>query len=126
MIRTLSGTADPLDRHEERDPADSPSTGNSKSRESFESEKDVVERAETQDFQDGLDNHEKGPVKSSHELQRPVSRPNTLSRVASHITTHSLKDPGPPPDRGWKAWSQVMACWLAILTTWGWVNCFGE
>jgi len=57
-------------------------------------------------------------------LSRDSKRPG-LSRVVSRITTHSITDPGPPPDGGVKAWTQCAMSWLAILATWGWVNCFG-
>lgn len=39
------------------------------------------------------------------ELTRAPS--NALSRVSSRFTTHSLPDPGPPPDGGLKAWTQI-------------------
>ena len=58
-------------------------------------------------------------------LSRDSKRP-ALSRVISRITTHSITDPGPPPDGGLKAWTQCAMSWLAILATWGWVNCFGN
>jgi MFS family permease len=50
---------------------------------------------------------------------------NALGRIASHLTTRSIKDPGPPPDGGLKAWTQVICAWLAIANTWGFVNSFG-
>ena len=59
-------------------------------------------------------------------LTRPKSRPtNALSRIQSHLTTHSLVEPGPPPDGGFRAWSQVFCAWLAIVNSWGFVNSFG-
>lgn len=53
------------------------------------------------------------------------SRPKTLSRIASRLTTRSIRDPGPPPDRGLVAWTQIFCAWLAIFNTWGFVNSFG-
>lgn len=58
-------------------------------------------------------------------LSRDSKTPG-LSRVVSRITTHSITDLGPPPDGGLKAWTQCAMSWLAILATWGWVNCFGN
>ncbi|KAJ4370364.1 hypothetical protein N0V83_004882 [Neocucurbitaria cava] len=52
-------------------------------------------------------------------------RSNALSRVTSHLTTHTIRDPGPPPDGGVVAWTQVLCAWFAILNTWGFVNSFG-
>lgn len=48
-----------------------------------------------------------------------------LAKVASHLTTKSITNPGPPPDGGLLAWTQVFCAWLAILNTWGFVNSFG-
>jgi fucose permease len=50
---------------------------------------------------------------------------STLARVASRVTTCSSRDPGPPPDGGVLAWTQIFCAWLAILNTWGFVNSFG-
>ncbi|KAJ8105699.1 hypothetical protein OPT61_g10022 [Boeremia exigua] len=59
-------------------------------------------------------------------LVKTGSRPeNTLSRIQSHMTTHSLAEPGPPPDGGFRAWSQVFCAWMAIVHSWGFVNSFG-
>lgn len=60
------------------------------------------------------------------ELSRTSSkRSNVLARVASRITTRSIKDPGPPPDGGIVAWTQVLCAWFAVMHTWGFVNSFG-
>lgn len=54
------------------------------------------------------------------------SRPaNALDRIQSHLSTRSLAEPGPPPDGGLRAWSQVFCAWLAIVNSWGFVNSFG-
>lgn len=50
---------------------------------------------------------------------------NTLSRIASHLATRSIHDPGPPPDGGFTAWLQCFLCWLVVLNTWGFVLSFG-
>ncbi|KAF2103579.1 MFS transporter, MCP family, solute carrier family 16, member 10 [Rhizodiscina lignyota] len=41
------------------------------------------------------------------------------------MTTRSIVNPGPPPDGGIKAWTQVAMGWIVIFTTWGYVNSFG-
>ncbi|KAL9124667.1 MAG: hypothetical protein Q9217_006024 [Psora testacea] len=40
-------------------------------------------------------------------------------------TSGSANDPGPPPDRGFPAWSQAFLGHLAIFNTWGLINSFG-
>ncbi|MCJ1307735.1 hypothetical protein MMC25_001383 [Agyrium rufum] len=45
-----------------------------------------------------------------------------LSCFVSHTSTI---DPGPPPDSGLKAWTQVFAGHLVVFNTWGYVNSFG-
>ncbi|KAF2474911.1 MFS general substrate transporter [Lindgomyces ingoldianus] len=60
--------------------------------------------------------------------QVPKTRPATptaIERVVSHLTMRSIANPGPPPDGGLQAWTQVFCAWLAILNTWGFVNSFG-
>ncbi|XP_014561288.1 hypothetical protein COCVIDRAFT_86864 [Bipolaris victoriae FI3] len=37
----------------------------------------------------------------------------------------SWKDPGPPPDGGLRAWTQVLVGHLVIMNTWGNINSFG-
>jgi MFS family permease len=66
------------------------------------------------------------PEQSNLTLTRTKSRPtDTLARISTHLTTHSIIDPGPPPDGGFRAWSQVFCAWLAIVNSWGFVNSFG-
>ena len=86
-----------------------------------ERELEEIEPATDPDLEYGVATEEKIPPKASSDSKRPG-----LSRIASHITTHSITDPGPPPDGGLKAWTQVAMSWLAVLSTWGWVNCFGK
>ena len=45
-----------------------------------------------------------------------------LSRTRSH---KSYVDPGPPPDGGFKAWTQLLLAHLTIFNTWGYINSFG-
>ncbi|KAL6708783.1 hypothetical protein ACN47E_002479 [Coniothyrium glycines] len=70
------------------------------------------------------------PLQQQHQARPKLSRcsskrSNALARISSRLTTRSIKDPGPPPDGGVRAWVQVMCAWFAILNTWGFVNSFG-
>lgn len=47
---------------------------------------------------------------------------NAVSGIQSHLNTYSPAEPGPPPDGGVLAWSQVFCAWLAIVNSWGFVN----
>ena len=40
-------------------------------------------------------------------------------------TKSSGADPGPPPDGGLKAWTQVLAGHLVVFNCWGYINSFG-
>ncbi|KAF2419015.1 MFS general substrate transporter [Tothia fuscella] len=72
--------------------------------------------------EDNADNIRITPV----SLSRTKSRASTiLQRVTSRLTTHSIVGPGPPPDGGLQAWTQVFCAWLVIMNTWGFVNSFG-
>ncbi|KAL8369588.1 hypothetical protein RB595_000085 [Gaeumannomyces hyphopodioides] len=62
-------------------------------------------------------------LSTEHDKQRRTS--TVLGRVASHLTTRSLPEPSPPPDGGFRAWTQVACGWLVIFATWGYVNAFG-
>lgn len=57
--------------------------------------------------------HEQPPESA---LQRTLS---TLSRASS------WKEPGPPPDGGLQAWTQVLMGHLVIFNAWGFVSSFG-
>lgn len=45
-----------------------------------------------------------------------------IDRVLSRVST---KEPGPPPNGGWNAWSMVLIGHLIIFNTWGYINSFG-
>ncbi len=45
-----------------------------------------------------------------------------LSRTRPHA---SYLDPGPPPDGGLAAWTQLVLAHLTIFNTWGYINSFG-
>lgn len=55
----------------------------------------------------------------------PAALRPTLSRTISRITNRDIVDPGPAPDGGVKAWTQVACAWMICVTTWGYVNSFG-
>jgi MFS family permease len=75
-------------------------------------------------------NNHGNSVPEQHEKNDPLERTksrqsNILATVASRITTRSIRDPGPPPDGGLVAWTQIFCAWLAIMNSWGFVNSFG-
>lgn len=80
--------------------------------------RDYGEEAEEQ--QQHQQNEKWQPTRPSSQLKRTTS--NVLERVASRVTTRDLEDPGPPPDGGLKAWTQVAMGWIVIFATWGYVN----
>lgn len=92
---------------------------------------DTLGRVATQEDHESYEEYEKSERASdrrgggaSLELRRTAS--NVLERVASRITTRSIRDPPPPPDGGLNAWTQVAMGWLIIFVTWGYVNSFGS
>ena len=119
MFRTISGTADPRECSDPREGKADTKVGQTKSSDSIESHADTGDRIS---FNDTLEEHEdsneqdeKRTPRPSNELKRTTS--NALSRVSSHLTTRSLPDPGPPPDGGIRAWSNIAGGWIAIATT---------
>lgn len=58
-------------------------------------------------------------ARSAASSHGEMAASNALERV---FTTRSIVDPGPPPDGGWKAWSQVCCGWMVLFCTWGWIN----
>lgn len=140
MFRTISNTDDPLQHSEGRDASRGRTPAvksEKKSHESSREDLDVIERSSTQDpteeeaedpepqHKEKASSHHSRPrsARPSSEFKRTAS--NTLTRVASRITTRSITDPGPPPDGGVKAWTQVAMGFLVLMTTWGWINSFG-
>lgn len=103
------------------------------SRENEEIDIATLERIATQEDHESYEEYEKSEHAASRrqtgtttslELRRTAS--NVLDRVASRITTRSIRDPPPPPDGGLNAWVQVAMGWLIIFVTWGYVNSFGS
>jgi MFS family permease len=91
--------------------------------------KDDERLGEKSELSIGDDHHIKS-TPHQREIEEPLSRTksrasNTLARITSHITTRSIREPGPPPDGGLVAWTQIVCAWLAIMNTWGFVNSFG-
>jgi hypothetical protein len=123
MFRTLSSDADPSDCS---DPVEKNVTkdcaGDSRSSASTVSDDEIERGPSHNEVEDVVD--EKRPGTPASQVKDVTS--TALSRVASRLTTKSITDPGPAPDGGFKAWSQVALGWLAIATTWGWINCFGK
>jgi hypothetical protein len=69
-------------------------------------------------------------IQQNQGLDKTLSRikpepSDALTRIVSHITTRSIPDPGPPPDGGIVAWTQIGCAWLAVVNSWGFVNSFG-
>ena len=73
-----------------------------------------------------IQSHVSSPGAQGPGLSRTKSKTEaTLARISTHLTTRSITNPGPPPDGGLRAWTQVICAWLAIVNTWGFVNSFG-
>ena len=73
------------------------------------------EAGDADQIYDDPDNHHNN-TPGSTEIQK------TLSRLISH---KSDIEPGPPPDGGFRAWSQVLVTFIVVLNTWGYINSFG-
>lgn len=88
------------------------------SQESSDLEKNVIEEHDgPSSNSDNLDlAKQSSRISSRNELRKVAS--NTLDRVISRLSTRHIKDPGPAPDGGLKAWIQVAALWTCSLTTW--------
>ena len=67
-----------------------------------------------------------------HEEEQVGEADDALGRIASAghapamTRSHSTSNLPPPPDGGLQAWTQVVAGWLVIFATWGYVNSFGS
>ncbi len=60
-------------------------------------------------------------IKGTNEPSPEGVLTKVLSRTISRISI----DPGPPPDGGLAAWTQVLMGHLIIFNTWGYINSFG-
>ena len=70
------------------------------------------------------------PSKEAEDAQhagvKAVAEPGgVLAKVLSRTTSRRSVDPGPPPDGGLAAWTQVVMCHLIVFNTWGYINSFG-
>lgn len=88
------------------------------SQESSGTEKDIIEQHDPHSRNpDALGLTKQSSRISSHQsLSRVTS--NALDRVITRLSTRNIKDPGPAPDGGLRAWTQVAALWTCSLTTW--------
>ncbi|KAI4603065.1 hypothetical protein KJ359_005855 [Pestalotiopsis sp. 9143b] len=69
------------------------------------------------------------PVETSPEVSDD-SRSETVQDAGQEVlgrtkSAATWKDPGPPPDGGLRAWTQVLMGHLVIMNTWGNINSFG-
>ena len=48
-----------------------------------------------------------------------------VQKVLSRTISATSIDPGPPPDGGRQAWTQVLMTHLVVVNTWGYINSFG-
>lgn len=67
-------------------------------------------------------------IQEDHLSRTPTQKPSSaiVHRLLNLIRKRdSGEDPGPPPDGGFRAWSQALLCHLAIFNTWGYINSFG-
>jgi len=113
------------EQHDEKGGHDNlPDAGKSKSSASSQDDLEAIDRASFEPYEAHEEVAKEKPApRVSLELKRTASRAsNILERV---LTTRSITDPGPPPDGGLQAWTQVACGWLVIFTTWGWINSFG-
>lgn len=73
----------------------------------------------------GVDHDPAGP-QGLTKTPTNASQRSTLARTLTLVRTReSGRDPGPPPDGGYKAWLQVALAHLVIMNTWGYINGFG-
>ncbi|KAL9108395.1 MAG: hypothetical protein Q9227_006856 [Pyrenula ochraceoflavens] len=78
----------------------------------------------SKDVERGPDSLEKNIDDAS--VSAEATEPNALTRTLSRVRTKdSGVDPGPPPDRGVKAWGHAVLVHLVIFNTWGYINSFG-
>ncbi|KAF2826786.1 MFS general substrate transporter [Ophiobolus disseminans] len=64
----------------------------------------------------------------THHTSHSARHNNPVLKLAKTLTTRSnasIKDPGPPPDGGVKAWTQSLMGHMVIFNTWGMISSFG-
>ncbi|KAL3426875.1 transporter MCH4-like protein 6 [Phlyctema vagabunda] len=62
---------------------------------------------------------------SVNEPQNETIKEKSLRVLSKTKSATTFKDPGPPPDGGALAWTQVLSGHLIVLNTWGCMNSFG-
>ncbi len=83
-------------------------------------------REEQEAGADGLKDSEKSMTEDGHGSGPSGNAGDAVRRVLSRTrSTASWIDPGPPPDGGLRAWTQVCMGHLTVCTTWGYISSFG-
>lgn len=81
------------------------------------------------DIQDEVSSKEevvrRNQLGQSLEHSKSAIGTNILTRTLSRKSTASQRDPGPPPDGGLTAWTQVVAAHLCIFQGWGFITSYG-
>lgn len=81
---------------------------------------DLIEAIQTNDARDA-----DGNVLAKHPTAGSQAKATLAKSLTLVRTRESGRDPGPPPDGGFVAWSQVALAHLVICNTWGYINAFG-
>ena len=68
---------------------------------------------------------ERIPTHRSHASSRYPKAFRQITKTVTARSNASILDPGPPPDGGVKAWTQVAMGLLVITNTWGMISAFG-
>ncbi|EMC95617.1 hypothetical protein BAUCODRAFT_70871 [Baudoinia panamericana UAMH 10762] len=85
--------------------------------------------AADEDLESAIDELEDGPsiAQPKSDAEKALSvHSNVLARTVSGTSRRSRADPGPPPDGGLVAWSQVALLHLTIFSTFGYITAFGS
>jgi MFS family permease len=85
--------------------------------------------ADDEDLERAISNANPGVEDKSPTNADDEKQPATLSRIftnRSATSRSSQRDPGPPPDGGLQAWTQVLMLHLTIFSTFGYTTAFGS
>ncbi|OKL63022.1 hypothetical protein UA08_02046 [Talaromyces atroroseus] len=94
---------------------------------------DTITSSNDDDREDDNDVNNQAIISRSRSRSR-TEEANTDADAATSILTRTLtlvrtresgRNPGPPPDGGIRAWSQVLLAHFVIANTWGYTNSFG-
>jgi hypothetical protein len=83
----------------------------------LEIEKDVIERYAVGEQNESLNASSPSTTKTAETGFTRITS-NVLSRIASHLSSRDVADPGPPPDGGLQAWIQVIMAFFVCFCTW--------